>query len=94
LAIAWAYVRFGYLPQGQALLYGLKPAILAIVFQAIWALGRTAYRSAWLVALGGLSLAGSLAGLHPLAVLLGAGILAAGARAARHGGFGRVAALA
>jgi hypothetical protein len=34
LAIAWAYVRFGYLPQGQALLYGLKPAILAIVFQA------------------------------------------------------------
>ncbi len=31
LAIAWAYVRYGQLPRAQALLYGIKPVILAFL---------------------------------------------------------------
>ncbi|WP_375759489.1 chromate efflux transporter [Corallococcus exercitus] len=42
LAAAWAYVRFGTLPQAGALLYGVKPVILAVVLQALWGLGKTA----------------------------------------------------
>ncbi|RKH01018.1 chromate efflux transporter [Corallococcus carmarthensis] len=42
LAAAWAYVRFGALPQAGALLYGVKPVILAVVLQALWGLGKTA----------------------------------------------------
>jgi len=73
LAIAWAYVRFGQLPRGQAMLYGIKPVILAIVFQALWGLGKTAFRTRPLLLLGAFALAASLLGAHPLVVLLGAG---------------------
>ena len=52
LVIAWAYVRYGQLPQGQALLYGVKPVILAIVVQALWNLGKTAFRKRPLIILG------------------------------------------
>jgi len=76
LGIAWAYVRFGALPQGQALLAGVKPVVLAVVFQALWNLGRTAFRSRFLLGLGALALAASFLGGHPLAVLLGCGALA------------------
>lgn len=37
LAFAWAYVRFGSLPEVLWLLYGVKPVIIAIVVQALWA---------------------------------------------------------
>jgi len=73
LALAWAYVHFGGLPQVQGLLYGAKPVMVAILLQAIWKLGRTAFRS-WPLALGGLAcFAATLAGAPPLAVLLFAG---------------------
>ncbi|MGH2399397.1 MAG: chromate efflux transporter, partial [bacterium] len=45
LAFAWAYVRYGSIPQAQWLLYGVKPVIIAIVAHAILTLGRTALRS-------------------------------------------------
>src|SRR5215470_5588187 len=45
LAIAWIYVRFGKLPQTQAILYGIKPTIIAVILQALWRLGRTALRT-------------------------------------------------
>src|SRR5262249_15645610 len=39
-ALAWAYVRYGTLPQVNAILYGVKPAMIAIVLQALYGLGR------------------------------------------------------
>src|ERR1035438_6937174 len=70
LALAWAYVRYGSLPQAQGLLYGAKPVMVAIIAQAIWKLGRTAFRG-WMLALLGLAcFAAVLAGAPPLAVLL------------------------
>ena len=75
LALAWAYVRFGSLPQGQGLLYGAKPVMVAIVLQAVWNLGRTACRN-WTLGLVGLAcFAAALFGAPPLAVLLAAGIV-------------------
>ena len=76
LALAWAYVRYGSLPQTQGLLYGAKPVMVAIIVQAIWKLGRTAYRH-WPLALAGLAcFAAALLGAPPIAVLLAAGGLA------------------
>jgi chromate transporter len=75
-AIAWAYVRFGKLPQAQALLYGIKPVIIAVVLQALWALGRSAMKSVWLGALGVIAVAASVRGVHELVVLLAAGMAA------------------
>lgn len=41
LAIAWAYVRFGSLPQAQHVLYAIKPVVVAIIIQALVRLGRS-----------------------------------------------------
>lgn len=75
LTLAWAYVRYGSLPQIQGLLYGAKPVMVAIVLQAVWNLGRTACRNWTLILVGLTCFAAALAGTPPLAVLLAAGIL-------------------
>ena len=40
---AWAYVRYGSFPETTRVLYGVKPVIIAVVLQALWSLGRTAW---------------------------------------------------
>ena len=41
-AFAWAYVRYGELPHVAPLLFGIKPAVMAIILSAGWKLGRKA----------------------------------------------------
>jgi chromate transporter len=77
LAFAWAYARYGTLPAAEGLFRGVKPAIIAIVLQALWGLGRTATRTRTLAAVGLLSIAAVAAGVHELAVIFGAGALVA-----------------
>ena len=77
-AMAWAYVRFGQLPAAVALLYGVKPVVIAIIAQALWRLGRTAVKSALLVAMGALCLALGFLGVNELLILAGAGVAGAG----------------
>ena len=85
-ALAWAYVRWGALPEVGAVLYGVKPVIIAVVAQALWGLGKTAIKTWALGAIAALSVGATLLGVNELLVLLGAGLLAmsriAGARAA------------
>jgi chromate transporter len=76
LGLAWAYVRYGSLPQAVGLLYGAKPVMVAIVVQAVWRLGRMALRG-WGLALAGLAcFAAVAAGVPPFAVLVASGGLA------------------
>jgi chromate transporter len=85
-AAAWAYVTYGSLPAVSGVLYGVKPVVIAVVVQALWGLGRTAVKDLRLAAVGLLSVAALAAGTHELAVLAGAGVLAALARRPRAGG--------
>jgi chromate transporter len=80
LALAWAYVRFGALPEAGGFLYGAKPAIIALLVQALWRLGGTALRSTRLALAAGAALAASALGADELVVLLGTGALLAAAR--------------
>ncbi len=73
LGLAWAYVRYGHMPQGQGLLYGTKPVMVAIVAQAIWRLGRMALHGWALALLGAACFAAALIGAPPIAILLAAG---------------------
>lgn len=73
LTLAWLYVHYGATPAATSALYGVIPVIIAIVAQAIWALGRTAVKGPLPAALGIVVLALSLAGLNELALLFGAG---------------------
>ena len=72
-AFAWAYVRYGSLPQTDALLYGVKPVIIAIVLQALWRLGRAALKTKSLALVGVLGIILSLLGVNELIVLFGVG---------------------
>src|SRR5256885_9593077 len=71
--LAWAYVRFGRLPQVAALLYGVKPVIIGLVLQALIGLGRTAVRSRTLAVLGLAAAAAAIAGVDEIVLLLAAG---------------------
>jgi chromate transporter len=76
-AIAWAYVRWGALPEVGAVLYGIKPVIIAIVVAALWRLGKTAIKTWALGAIAALAVGATLLGVNELLVLVGAGALAA-----------------
>jgi chromate transporter len=78
--IAWAYLRYGALPQAAGILCGVKPVVIAIILQAIWRLGRTALKTRFLVALGAVAVALGFLGTNPLVLLFGAGLAAAFAR--------------
>lgn len=41
-SLAWVYVNFGSLPAVAPLLYGIKPAVLAIIIAALWRLAKSA----------------------------------------------------
>ena len=75
IGFAWAYVRFGNLPQITWLLYGVKPVVIAIILQALWQLGRTAVKSKFLGALAIIAVVLDFLGINILAVLFGTGLL-------------------
>ena len=74
-AIAWLYVRYAKLPQAEALLYGIKPVIIAIIAHALWRLGRTAMKSPLLVSVTIVAFIAAFVGVHELIVLFGTGVL-------------------
>jgi chromate transporter len=73
LVFAWAYVRYQTLPQMTALLFGVKPVVIAIILSAIVRLGRTAIKSPWLAFLGLVVLVLGLRGVNEIVLLLGGG---------------------
>jgi chromate transporter len=79
-AIAWAYVRYGTLPEAAGLLYGVKPVVVAVVAQALWGFGGTTLRSAGRTALAAGAVIAAALGVHELAVLGGAAAIMAAAR--------------
>jgi len=92
-ALAWAYVRFGRLPETGWLLWGIKPVIVAVVVQALWKLAPAAAPTWPLRGLGVLAAVAAALRANEIAVLLAAGALVAAARAPGKGsnaGLGQV----
>ena len=74
--LVWAYVRYGKLPAVAGLLYGVKPVVIAVVLHALWKLGRSGLKSAWLAVVALIALALSAMGVSSLLVLAVGGMLA------------------
>jgi chromate transporter len=72
---AWAYVRYGSLPEFAALLYGVKPVIIALVLHALWELGRAAIKTKFLAVICATGVVLSFAGMHELAILFGGAVV-------------------
>ncbi len=80
-AIAWAYVRFGSLPKAEGVLSVIKPAVVAIVVQALGKLRRTGVRTILLAGIAAFAAVLSLLGVSPVLVLVFAGVVSAAALA-------------
>lgn len=74
-ALAWAYQLYGQLPHLQPFIYGIKPAIIAVVVVTMIALGKKALKSVQLGVIGILSAIAVLAGFNEIYVLFGAGLI-------------------
>jgi len=82
--IAWAYVRYGSLPQAAGVLYAIKPVVVAIIIQALGKLARTGVRTSLLAVIAGLAAVLWFLGVSPIAVLVVAGIVSAASLAMKN----------
>ena len=80
LAFAWIYTTYGSTPEATWLLYGVKPVIIAIVAQALLALGRTAIKSRLLAVLAVAALTLYFLGINEILLLAAGGLVVAAAR--------------
>ncbi|WP_121251972.1 chromate efflux transporter [Nocardioides ferulae] len=81
--LAWAYVEYGETPAVESLLYGVVPAVIAIVLHALTGLLRTVAKRAWPAVLAAAALTAYLLGVHELLVLAAGAMLPALVRAGR-----------
>jgi len=73
--LAYLYVTYGALPEIAPFLFGIKPAVLAVIAAAVMKLGKKALKSTELIVLGIIVLGITLMGVHEIIALLGAGII-------------------
>lgn len=71
---AWAYQQYGQLPKVEAFIYGIKPAVIAIILAAVISLGKKALKSVELGILGAATAIASLAGVNEILALFGCGL--------------------
>ncbi len=53
--LSWTYLAFGDLPVVAGILYGIKPAVVAIVLAAAWRIGSRSLKNRWLLLIALLS---------------------------------------
>lgn len=73
--LAWLYVTYGQLPQLEGFIYGIKPAVLAIIASAIYKLGKKALKSVELGVLGTLVITVCFLGVNEIFALLASGLV-------------------
>jgi chromate transporter len=74
IALTWVYIAFGNVPAVAGVLYGIKPAVVAIVLAAAWRIGSRTLKNLWLMAIAAAAFI-AIALLHlpfPLIVLAAA----------------------
>ncbi len=72
--LAYFYVEYGTVPQVEPFLYGIKPAVLAVILSAIYKLGRKALKNWQLAIIGVLVITASLLGMNEITAILLAGL--------------------
>jgi chromate transporter len=83
LCIAWLYKSYGQLPQVQPFIYGVKPAIIAVIIVAIYPLAIKSLQTIELGLIGLVCLLLCFFGISQILILFGAGFVAMGLAAIR-----------
>ena len=72
--LAFLYERFGEVPAVEPFLYGIKPAVIAIIIGAVFSLGKKAFKN-WQIGIIGLFvIVAAFLGVSEIATILGAGL--------------------
>ncbi|HBG80354.1 MAG TPA: chromate transporter, partial [Porphyromonadaceae bacterium] len=74
--LAWLYKDYGQLPQVQPFIYGIKPAVIAVILGAVFPLAKKSIKSVELAVIGVLVLVLSLLNINEIYLMFGAGLLA------------------
>ena len=74
LGLAWAYVRYGALPQLAGVLWGAKPVVVVLLVQAVWSLAKSALKSRELKFLATVVLTLAALRVPTLPLLMGTGV--------------------
>ncbi|MCU0499878.1 MAG: chromate efflux transporter [Anaerolineae bacterium] len=75
LILAMLYVEYGTTPAAGAILYGIKPVIIAVILQAIWGLLGKAVKNRALAGIGIAAFALYLIGVNEILLMFGFGAL-------------------
>jgi len=73
--LAWFYQKYGQLPEVEPFIYGIKPAVIAIIIMAAYRLGKKAVKNTELAFLGFLTITACLLGVNEIVALFGCGLL-------------------
>jgi len=73
--LAWAYQRYGTLPQVTPFIYGIKPAIIGVIVSLMITLGKKALKTIELGLIGIACALLALYGVNEIYVLFGSGLL-------------------
>ena len=76
--LAYLYSLYGQLPEVQPFIYGIKPAIIAIILAAIYPLAKQSVKSINLGLIGITVLLAAVFGVNEIYLMFGAGLLAFG----------------
>ena len=75
MVFAWLYQQYGQLPKVEPFIYGIKPAVIAIILGAVYRLGKKALKNVELGILGTLTLTATLLGVNEILALFACGLL-------------------
>lgn len=73
---AWLYKQYGQLPEVQPFVYGIKPAIIAVILAAVYPLAKKSLKTIVLAIIGIVVLTLSLLNFNEIYLMFGAGIIA------------------
>ena len=73
--IAWLYKSYGALPEVEPFIYGIRPAIIAVIIMAVIPLAKASAKNTALTMVGMAALVLALLGVSEIAIIFGAGLL-------------------
>lgn len=74
---AWLYKQYGQMPNVRPFMYGIKPAIIAVILSAVFPLAKQSLKTVQLAILGLATLVLSFLNINEIYIIFGAGLISA-----------------
>lgn len=75
MVFALLYDKYGQIPAAETFIYGIKPAVIAIILATLYRLGKKALKTVELGILGALTMAACFLGVNEIFALFGCGLI-------------------